>query len=105
MSGSKVWEHLIEYLEIARVALDRFPETVAEQMDLSDEELARLTQVINEFMSNDEAAEPTVPVTPTRSFEIGHAMWYAVTDDECRLRRVGPDGFGNHLRRTLFPEK
>ena len=41
---------VIAYFEIARVSLEQSGDLVGEQLDLSDEEIERLHEQINEFM-------------------------------------------------------
>jgi len=46
-------EDSISYLEMASIALNQMPDTLAQQMDISDEELIRLRDQLNEVMNSD----------------------------------------------------
>ena len=43
-------EDSIAYLEMASIALNQMPDTLAEEMDISDEELIRLRNQLNDYM-------------------------------------------------------
>lgn len=45
---------LITYLEMARTAISMMPDELADQMDLSYDEIFRLSLNLNAFMNNDE---------------------------------------------------
>ena len=45
---------LITYLEMARTAIAVMPDELADQMDLSYDEIFRLSLNLNSFMNNDE---------------------------------------------------
>lgn len=46
--------YIVDYLEMARIAMDIIPADLADQMNLSDDELNRLSVNLNSFMNSHE---------------------------------------------------
>ncbi len=45
-------EDAITYLEMARIAMATVPDTIVEEMDMSDDELVRLRDQLQQHMDN-----------------------------------------------------